>query len=87
MSCTSYVRSDQTMNCCYLLQAANNLTVLAREEGACQIIIEQGGLSRLKELVFSKTDVSMLQAGVRVLGNLTQNNRHRVRAELLYMPY
>ena len=59
-------------------QAANNLTVLAREEGACQIIIQQGGLTKLKELLFSKEEPDILQAGVRVLGSLTQGSKVRV---------
>ena len=61
-----------------LLQAANNLTVLSREEGACQIIIQQGGLDKLKTLLFGKEDPVILQAGVRVLGSLTQGSKIRV---------
>ena len=67
-------------------QAANNLTVLSREEGACQIIIQQGGLDKLKDLLFSKEDTAILQAGVRVLGSLTQGSKTRVSLVCCILP-
>ena len=52
--------------------------MLSREEGGCKIILEQGGLTKLKQLLLSKEDLKILQAGVRVLGGLTQNSKERV---------
>ena len=52
--------------------------MLSREEGGCKIILEQGGLAKLKQLLLSKEDLKILQAGVRVLGGLTHNSKERV---------
>ena len=52
--------------------------MLSREEGGCKIILEQGGLTKLKQLLLSKEDLKILQAGVRVLGGLTHNSKERV---------
>lgn len=64
------------------LQAANNLVVLAREIGGAENIVQQNGFARLKDLLMSEKNTDLLQAGVRVLSCLTNNNRKR--SEIVY---
>lgn len=59
------------------LQAANNLVVLARETGGAEMIIKQSGMEKLKELLMNEKDPGLLQAGVRVLSCLTNENIER----------
>ena len=63
-----------------ILQATNNLVVLARDEGGCQVIVAQDGLTKLKDVLFQEKDLDILQACVRVVACLTQGNRTRVRS-------
>ncbi|WAR16167.1 UN45B-like protein [Mya arenaria] len=59
------------------LQACNNLIVLAREDGGPSVIMEHGGMGKLKEFMLSEKDPDLLQAGTRVLSCLTQTSKDR----------
>ncbi|KAL4218417.1 Protein unc-45 A [Mactra antiquata] len=59
------------------IQACNNLVVLAREDGGPEMILQQDGMKKLSDMLKSMKDVEMLQAAVRVLSCLTNDNRPR----------
>ena len=70
-----------TYICNYLLfffQAGNNLVVLARETGGAEIIVQHDGITKIKDFLMSEKNPDFLQAGIRVLSCLTNENRDRV---------
>ncbi|XP_060594947.1 protein unc-45 homolog B-like [Ruditapes philippinarum] len=64
------------------LQAGNNLVVLARESGGGEIIVRHDGIKRLKEFLMNEKNPDFLQAGIRALSCLT--NENRPRSEMVY---
>ncbi|XP_005094603.1 protein unc-45 homolog B isoform X2 [Aplysia californica] len=63
------------------LQGMNNLVVLGREEVGANMIIREGGLSKLKA-VLSERQPEIVQAAVRVLATLSKDSKERCAAVL-----
>lgn len=62
-----------------LLQAANNLIVLSREEAGAERIFQNNGVALLRQLLDTKRPELML-AAVRTLSGMCSGHRARVRA-------
>ena len=62
-----------------LLQAANNLIVLGREEAGAERIFQNNGVALLMQLLDTKRPELML-AAVRTLSGMSSSHRARVRA-------
>lgn len=67
-----------------LLQAANNLIVLGREEAGAERIFQNNGVALLMQLLDTKRPELML-AAVRTLSGMCSSHRARVRAGAGFM--
>ena len=62
-----------------MLQATNNIMVLAREDAGAEKIVRENGIFFLNKMSQIKNDIELQQSAIRALGNLAENSRKRVR--------
>lgn len=61
----------------YIIQAANNLVVLAKDEAGANKIMQENGVEKLIQMAVEK-DTELVQTAVRALACLAEKNRSRV---------
>lgn len=60
-------------------QALSNIIVLCREESNCNVLIREGIIEKLKNLIVQSIDNEIKVICVRVLCSLTKDSKEKVR--------